>query len=302
MTAFFIYIIMKYRALGNSGFNVSEIGFGCMSLKVDARDNEYLLRSAVDQGVNFFDTADLYDQGENERLVGSALSPVRDQIYLATKVGNRWKADGSGWEWAASKAYILEAVNKSLTRLQTDYIDLYQLHGGTLEDPIDEIIEAFELLKKQGKIRSYGISSIRPNVIREYVSKSHISSTMMQYSLLDRRPEEACLSLLEESDIGVLARGSLAKGLLIDKPAKEYLGYSENDIIALQHAIKDSINPISIALHFVLNSSSISSSLLGIRTKDQLDSIVKAYHQDVTPNEITSAMEVLLPNVYTQHR
>lgn len=89
-----------------------------------------------------------------------------------------------------SKAYIKEAVKKSLTRLKTDYIDLYQLHGGTIEDNIDETIEAFEELKQEGVIRYYGISSIRPNVIKEYVKKSNIVSIMMQFSLFDRRPEE----------------------------------------------------------------------------------------------------------------
>jgi aryl-alcohol dehydrogenase-like predicted oxidoreductase len=87
------------------------------------------------------------------------------KVIIATKVGNQWRADGSGWDWNPNKDYIISAVEQSLKRLQTDYIDLYQLHGGTMEDPIDETIEAFEQLQKQGKIRYYGISSIRPTVI-----------------------------------------------------------------------------------------------------------------------------------------
>ena len=98
--------------------------------------------------------------------------------------------DGTG---TLQKNIFSSAVDQSLKRLQTDYIDLYQLHGGTIEDPIDEMIEAFETLKAAGKIRYYGISSIRPNVIREYVKRSSIVSVMMQYSLLDRRPEEEML-------------------------------------------------------------------------------------------------------------
>lgn len=100
---------------------------------------------------------------------------------------------------------------RSLTRLKTDYIDLYQLHGGTIEDNIDETIEAFEELKQEGVIRYYGISSIRPNVIKEYVKKSNIVSIMMQFSLFDRRPEE-WLPLLEEHQISVVARALLPKG------------------------------------------------------------------------------------------
>src|SRR5882724_1023228 len=156
---------MRYRTLGGSQLNVSEIGFGCMSLGEDGRSNTALLHRALEKGINFFDTADLYQQGRNETFVGKALHNKRSEVIIATKVGNQWRPDGSGWDWNPRKVYILEAVNQSLSRLQTDYIDLYQLHGGTIDDPIDETIEAFEQLQQQGKIRYYGISSIRPNVI-----------------------------------------------------------------------------------------------------------------------------------------
>src|SRR5699024_11402352 len=101
--------------------------------------------------------------------------------------------------------------------LKTDYIYLYMLQGGTIDDTIDESIEALEILKKEGLIRAYGISSIRPNVIREYVRRSSIDAVMMQYSILDRRPEENILDLLRDEQISVLARGPLAKGLLTTK-------------------------------------------------------------------------------------
>lgn len=169
-----------------------------MSLRNDHNENTRIIHHAIDLGINFFDTADLYDKGTNEISLGKALKGKREQVMLATKVGNQWRANGSGWDWNPRKEYILQAIDKSLERLQTDHIDLYQLHGGTIEDPMDETIEAFELLQQQGKIRYYGISSIRPNVIREYIKRSSISSVMMQYSLLDRRPEETCLDLLKE--------------------------------------------------------------------------------------------------------
>src|SRR5687767_15518055 len=178
---------MHYRLLGSSGIQVSEIGFGCMSLPSNReKENISLIHQAVELGINYFDTADLYDKGMNESVIGKALKDIRSKIILATKVGNQWRADGSGWDWNPHKEYILACVEESLQRLNTDYIDLYQLHGGTIQDPIDETIEAFELLVQQGKIRYYGISSIRPNVIREYITKSNIASFMMQYSLLDR--------------------------------------------------------------------------------------------------------------------
>src|ERR1700733_3678310 len=158
---------MEYSFLGKSDLKISRIGFGCMSLDPKDSNAVKILHRALDAGINYFDTADLYNKGENETMLGKAFQDVRHKLILATKVGNQWRDDGSGWDWNPSKKYILSAVDQSLKRLQTDHIDLYQLHGGTLEDPIDEIIETFELLKQQGKILYYGISSLRPNVIRE---------------------------------------------------------------------------------------------------------------------------------------
>src|ERR1700685_330852 len=128
---------MEYRMLGKSDLKISRIGFGSMSLATDKRLAETLLLRALDGGINFFDTADIYQQGMNERILGLAFREKRDQVILATKVGNHLRADGSGLDWVPSKKYILSAIERSLERLQTDYIDLYQLHGGTREDPID---------------------------------------------------------------------------------------------------------------------------------------------------------------------
>src|SRR5688572_6616794 len=259
---------MKVKTLGRSNLQVSAVAFGCMSLGDNHDNNRRLLHEAVDLGINYFDTADLYQNGFNEETVGIAFKGMRDKIILATKVGNQMRADGSGWDWNPSKKYILEAVDKSLKRLQTDYIDLYQLHGGTIDDPIDETIEAFELLKQQGKIKQYGISSIRPNVIREYVKRSNMVSVMVQYSLLDRRPEEECLELLGENNIGVLARGTVAQGLLVNKPPKAYLNYSVEEVAkaakAIQSATDSQRTAAQTAMRFVLRTPGITSAVAGI--------------------------------------
>ncbi|PTX18303.1 aryl-alcohol dehydrogenase-like predicted oxidoreductase [Pontibacter mucosus] len=298
---------MKYKQLGKSDLHVSEVSFGCMSLQGDENGSIKLLHQALDKGINFFDTADLYDKGQNETTVGKAFKEMRDKVILATKVGNQWRPDGSGWDWNPRKAYILQAVEESLKRLQTDYIDLYQLHGGTMDDPIDETIEAFEQLKEQGKIRQYGISSIRPNVIREYVRRSTIASVMLQYSLLDRRPEEEVLELLQQNDIGVLARGSLAQGLLAGKPAKPYLTYTLEEVQQAAGAVNtvagNTRNASETAVQFVLHHPAVTSAVLGIRTDQQLEgALLAAQAAPLTEAEVQRLQAVLEAGKYEQHR
>lgn len=298
---------MKYKALGVSGYNISEIGFGCMSLSGTDKENENLLRHAVELGVNFFDTADLYSKGMNEETVARALAPYRREVIIATKVGNQWRPDGSGWDWNPRKEYIVKSAEQSLKRLQTTHIDLYQLHGGTIEDPIDETIEAFEQLKREGKILHYGISSIRPNVIREYVKRSSIVSVMMQYSLLDRRPEEECLELLMKNNIGVLVRGSLAQGLLVDKPAREYLGHSPEQVLAARNSVQTvsgtKRTPAQAAIGYVLNHPSVTSAVLGIRTRAQLEEAVNAVSRPLLDESELNVLKSGVPaSRYLEHR
>jgi aryl-alcohol dehydrogenase-like predicted oxidoreductase len=203
---------MVYFNVGSSPLKVSGIGFGCMSLPADEKSAIPVLHKAIELGINYLDTADIYNDGINELIIGKAIKGKRDNVVLASKAGNVRRPDG-GLDWNPTKQHILSSIEGSLKRLQTDRIDLYQLHGGTIQDNIDETIEAFELLKQQGKIRYYGISSIRPNVIKEYIKKSSIVSVMTQYSLLDRRPEEETLELLHQNNIGVLVRGSRSPGI-----------------------------------------------------------------------------------------
>jgi aryl-alcohol dehydrogenase-like predicted oxidoreductase len=296
---------MQYRRLGKSSLEISRIGFGCMSLK--EQESVHILQRALDLGINYFDTADLYDKGANEILVGKAFKDKREEVIIATKVGNQLRSDGSGWDWNPRKGYILNAVEESLRRLDTDYIDLYQLHGGTINDPIGETIEAFELLVKQGKIRYYGISSIRPNVVREWVERSNMVSDMVQYSLLDRRPEESILPLLKEKNIGVLVRGSVAQGLLIDKPAKAYLNYNEEQVkqvtSAVQSIANDKRDPSQIAIQYVLSNPAVTSAIVGIRTMEQLEEAIKTLDVPaLSTNEIHLLQQAVPLNFYTEHR
>ncbi|MBS1653575.1 MAG: aldo/keto reductase [Bacteroidetes bacterium] len=297
---------MKYRKLGNSDLQVSEISFGCMSLGTDISVNTPIIEKAIESGMNLFDTADLYDKGANEEMLGKILKFHRKNIFIATKVGNQWKEDGSGWDWNPRKEYILSAVENSLQRLQTEYIDLYQLHGGTEEDNMDEVLEAFDVLKQQGKIRYYGISSIRPAVIKKYAATPKISSVMMQYSLLDRRPEEVCLPLLQEKGIGVLARGGLAKGLLIDKDSDTYLDHAAGEVTKAREAIHkiagSAERMTAVALQFVLHQPAVSSAVVGIRTMEHLERALSAIESSLNEKDHLYLSDIIKASVYTAHR
>ena len=298
---------MQYNTLKKTGFKISEVSFGCMSLKADSTDNDAIIGKAVNEGINLFDTADLYDNGGNEKLLGKALKGKRNDVLISTKVGNRIRPDGSGWDWYPRKDYILKAIDESLKRLQTDHIDLYLLHGGTIEDPIDEVIEAFERLKDSGKIRAYGISSIRPNVIREYVNRSDIAAVMTQYSFLDRRPEEETLNLLLKNEIGVLARGTVASGLLVDKPVKDYLDFTKEELAAIVkefHAhIPEDKTPSQTAMRYAIDNPAITTGVIGIRTLQQLeDAITAATATPLTTMQLQELQLLKSVNFYKEHR
>lgn len=301
---------MKFRQLGNSELNVSEIGLGTMSLSTDPKEAARVIDAAFDAGIRFFDTADLYDGGRNEEVVGQALKEKRSDIILATKVGNKMNPDGKSWVWDPSKEHIMNGVKDSLHRLGVDDIDLYQLHGGTIEDAYEETIDAFEQLKKEGVIRAYGISSIRPNVIDRFIEHSEIDSVMMQYSLLDRRAE-LLFPLIGKGGASVITRGSVAKGLLtkeLEKRRKEVDGYVGFDDPALQEAL-DIIEAIhedtqALATRFILEESTVASALIGARTEEQLKEAIRAYEasQSEDVQQAVRYLSIALPrHEYTDH-
>ena len=297
---------MLHRRLGRSDLDVSVISFGCMSLGQDQADNERVIHRALDLGINMFDTADMYAHGDNEVSLGKALQGRRQSVAIATKVGNQWRPDGSGWDWNPSRSYIENAVHESLKRLGTDYIDLYQLHGGTIDDPMDETVEAFESLKVSGAIRHYGISSIRPNVIAAWLKRSGIVSVMMQYSLLDRRPEEQCLGWLRDADVGVLVRGGLAKGLLAGKPSAAYLDHDVDAVGEVQQRLASmagETTPGHTAIGYCLAHPAVTSVACGIRTLSQLeDNAAAADRAALEPADIEALRARAPASRYEAHR
>ncbi|ASF39766.1 aldo/keto reductase [Halobacillus halophilus] len=306
---------MKKRQIGKSDLYVSEISLGCMSLGTDEKKAKSIIDRAIDAGVNYLDTADLYDFGANEKIVGKAIQGRREDLIIGSKAGNNFTQGQEGWTWDPSKKHIKRAVKDSLQRLGTDYIDLYQLHGGTIDDPMDETIEAFDELKQDGLIREYGISSIRPNVIREYVNRSNISSVMMQYNALDRRPEEEILDLLSENDISVLARGPLAKGMLSSKGHHKasqkaedgFLDYSQEEILALtekwQDYGSDARTPTALALQYVLHHPAVATAVFGASSVEQVEDNLSYLEADPLTEQIFSEIQTMTrPITYQKHR
>lgn len=305
-------ITLNKRKLGSSDLFVSEIGFGSMSLPLNEKESTYMIHKAIDEGVNFIDTADLYQFGEIESLVGKAINGKREDVIIATKVGNRWDHLESGWEWDPSKKYIKQEVHQSLKRLNTDYIDLYQLHGGTIEDPIDETIEAFEELKKEGSIRHYGISSIRPNVIKAFLERSNIVSIMMQYSLLDRRPEEL-LDFIQANNVSVITRGPIAKGWLSERIFEKnsddkYQSYTKSEAEKVAFKLQEfadlrGCSISQLALKYPLHHPAVATVIPGASKMDQLESNIKAAKiSNLTDEEIKEIQVITKAEQYQQHR
>jgi Predicted oxidoreductases (related to aryl-alcohol dehydrogenases) len=300
---------MKQNRLGSSELVVGEIGLGCMSLGTDEEKASALIHEALERGVTLLDTADLYDSGRNEELVGKAIRGRRGQVVLATKVGNRRIPGQEGWSWDPSKAYILSAVKESLRRLGTDYIDLYQLHGGTMEDPIDETIEAFEQLKREGVIREYGISSIRPNVIREYAARSAIVSVMNQYSIVDRRAEETVLPLLEEKGISMIARGPVASGALAAnrQPSKGMPDYELEELLELRRQLEQltgaSRSLSQLAIRYSLSHPAAAVAIPGASSREQLlQNIAASEIPALSEEEVQLIRRLSKAGVYKLHR
>jgi aryl-alcohol dehydrogenase-like predicted oxidoreductase len=207
---------MLYRTLG-SQLNVSAIGFGCMGLNFayeshDERESIATIHEAIDKGVTFFDTADMYADGANEQLLGRALGAQRKRVVIASKFGFKKQADGS-YTIDGSKAYVRQAVERSLTNLGTDYIDLYYLHRLDKKTSIEETMEALTDLVQEGKILHIGLSEVSAETIRRAHAVHPITAVQTEYSLLFRDAEEL-FPTLEELGIGFVPYAPFARGFL----------------------------------------------------------------------------------------
>jgi aryl-alcohol dehydrogenase-like predicted oxidoreductase len=216
---------MQKRTLGKSGLEVSALGLGCMGMSFsygppkDKPEMIGLIRAAVDRGVTFFDTAEVYGPFTNEELVGEALAPVRERVVIATKFGFNLNPDGSpGWQGVNSRPeHIKQAVEGSLKRLRTEVIDLFYQHRVDPEVPIEDVAGAVKELIEQGKVKHFGLSEPGVKTIRRAHAVQPVTAVQNEYSLWWRRPEAEVIPTLEELGIGLVPYSPLGKGFLTGK-------------------------------------------------------------------------------------
>lgn len=213
---------MKKRLLGSSNLAVSAIGLGCMGMsdfygKSADKDSVRLLRQAVDWGINFFDTADMYGVGHNEWLVGQALRDLRDKVVIATKFGNMRRVDGAMLGVNGRPEYVKAACEMSLKRLGIDVIDLYYQHRVDPQTPIEETVGAMAELVKEGKVRFLGLSEAGADTIRRAQAVHPIAALQTEYSLWSRDPEGRILDACRELGIAFVAYSPLGRGFLAGK-------------------------------------------------------------------------------------
>jgi aryl-alcohol dehydrogenase-like predicted oxidoreductase len=216
---------MQKRKLGNSDLEVSAIGLGCMGMSFsygpprDKQEMISLLRSSVERGVTFFDTAEVYGPFTNEELVGEALSPFREQVVIATKFGFKLKPDGEpGWVGLDSRPeHIKQVAEASLKRLKVEVIDLFYQHRVDPDVPIEDVGGAVKDLIQQGKVKHFGLSEAGAQTIRRAHAVQPVTAVQSEYSLWTRRPEAEVLPTLEELGIGFVPYSPLGKGFLTGK-------------------------------------------------------------------------------------
>jgi len=214
---------MQKRTLGKSGLEVSALGLGCMGMSYgygpapDKQEMISLLRAAVDRGVTFFDTAEVYGPFANEELVGEALAPVRDRVVIATKFGFKISPEGKQIGVDSRPEHIREVADASLKRLRTDRIDLLYQHRVDTDVPIEDVAGAVKELIDEGKVKHFGLSEAGVQTVRRAHAVQPVTALQSEYSLWWRRPEEETFAVLEELGIGFVPFSPLGRGFLTGK-------------------------------------------------------------------------------------
>lgn len=309
---------MQYRRLGRTGIQVSPFCLGCMNFGGSTDDSGAveIIDKALDSGINFIDTANAYNNGKSEEIVGRALKGKRRKVILATKVHHPMDPDDPNG-WNITRRHIIEQCDESLRRLKTDYIDLYQLHRPAAEIPIDESLRALDDLVKAGKVRYIGTSSFPSWQILEslWVSKelglNRFISEQPPYNLLDRRIERELVPMSRNYGLALITWSPLARGFLTGKYSrtnipedsrfhtekgyggffpewiKDHLSERSFELMELIEIMagEKKCKPIHIALAWIQSKPFIASTIIGPRTVAQLDDYLESMNVEITKED-----------------
>jgi len=325
---------MDYVRLGNTGLKVSRLCLGCMTYGsskwrpwvLDEEASMPFFKAAIEKGINFFDTADVYSQGESERVTGKALKEYakRHEIVLATKVNGPMGADPNNR--GLSRKHILDSIDRSLHRLGVDYVDLYQIHRFDYETPIEETLEALNDVVRAGKARYIGASSMYAWQFAKMLSTSEkhgwtrFVSMQPQYNLVYREEEREMLPLCKDQGIGVIPWSPLARGFLAGGRASPGEGNTERartDEFAPRlyyrepdFAVVDAVTEIAkargvsnmqVALAWVLRNSTITAPIIGTSKAHHLDDAVGALSITLTDDEVKALEGPYKPKPVLDH-
>jgi aryl-alcohol dehydrogenase-like predicted oxidoreductase len=326
---------MQYATLGNTGLLVSKLCFGTMTFgdgrglfkgisAVGQPGADELVKTSIDGGINFFDTADNYTEGESERILGQSLKNLniaRQDVVIATKVYSRVGPGRN--DVGASRGHIMDGVEASLRRLQTDHIDLYQIHGNDSVTPVEETIRALDTMVQQGKVRYIGCSNwlawkiAKALGISEFSNLARFDTLQAYYSIAGRDLEREIVPLLESEKVGLLVWSPLAGGLLSgkysrtnQKPADSRRTHYDFPVVDKERAWKilevmaplanaHGCSPARLSISWLLSKPVVTSVIIGAKRLDQLQDNLAAVDLTLTQDELRQLDEVsALPPEY----
>ncbi len=308
------------RRLGKSGFQVTEIGIGLWAIggsewgPVDDQNSLDTIEAALQSGITFFDTADVYGMGHSEKLLGKSMKGRREKFFVATKIG--WIGfDHDSFRSAYdSTEKLVKGVEENLKRLDTEYIDLMQCHIHQPEPNLEYFLEGFQLLQRAGKVRSYGVSSSHFDFIKKFNANSGTAALQIDYSILNRTAEAEIFPYCLENDIGVIVRGPLAMGILTGKfnqdsrfpegdfrrnwhENPEEMGIFLDDLKKVEQ-LRELVGDLSLAqlaLKFVLAHPAVTTVIPGAKTVQQLEQNVAVGHLPALSSEILELIDGIVP-------
>jgi len=301
---------MKYNRLGNSGLNVSALGLGTNAFggRADEASSARIIHYALDQGVNFIDTANIYTRTESERIIGAAISDRRHDVVLATKAG-LVKGDGPN-DRGSSRVHLVRELEQSLKRLQTDYVDLYQIHTFDPHTPLEETLRALDDMVRAGKVRYIGASNyaawelMKALGISDRLGLNRFVSMQTSYSLADRTPEQEVIPLCLDQGLGIIPYFPLAGGILTGKYAsgeapegsrlqtephfKRFLNDERLALAARASRMAGELDcsPSALALAWLMHQPAVSTVIVGATKAEQLEDNVRSVSIELSRSQL----------------